>query len=109
MAAEGSKVEEAATGKEASSQEAEGGYNQRVQAVLQRKVSSARRTASKGSRVERNDEPKSCERYLEWNSFMHAKAVLADAEKKKQEGIQGKWQFQSLFKEVLEQTKKVAT
>ena len=35
-----------------------------------------------------------------------AKAVLADAEKQKQEGIQGKWQFESPFKEVLEQIKK---
>ena len=37
-----------------------------------------------------------------------AKAVLADAEKEKQEGIQGKWQFDSSFKEALEQIKKVA-
>ena len=32
------------------------------------------------------------------------KAVLTDAEKEKQEGIQGEWQMESLFKEVLEQT-----
>ena len=35
-----------------------------------------------------------------------AKAVLADAEKEKQEGIQGKWQMESLFKEVRELFKK---
>ena len=35
-----------------------------------------------------------------------AKAVLADAETEKQEGIQGKWQMESPFREVLEQIKK---
>ena len=35
-----------------------------------------------------------------------AKAVLADAEKEKQQGIQVKWQLDTPFKEVLEQIKK---
>ena len=35
-----------------------------------------------------------------------AKAVLADTQKEKQEGIQGKWHLEPPFKEVLEQIKK---
>ena len=35
-----------------------------------------------------------------------AKAVLADAEKEKQEGIQGKWQLETPFNEVLAHTRK---
>ena len=35
-----------------------------------------------------------------------AKAVLADAEKERQVGIQGNWQMESPFKEVMEQVKR---
>ena len=44
-------------------------------------------------------------RNLEWNSSC-GEAVLADAERAKQEGTQGKWQLESPFNEVLEQVKK---
>ena len=60
----------------------------------------------KAGTVERNDGTKSCPWEVVWEHFTiqrtWAEAVLADAEKEKQESIQGKWQMESPFKEVLD-------
>ena len=75
--------------------------------------------ASGSSTVERNHGAKSVSRKVfgmeqfmrgMWERFTvkgaSAKAVFADAEKENQEGMQGKWQFESPFMEVLDQIKK---